>query len=166
MPRYTKQFDGFSCGPVAICNILKWGGFNVTLKAALGPIAAVCKCSRLRGTTNYHFDRSLRLFCKGFDLHVRRKYKPKLKDIENHLRDGGVVAINYKVGTYDDGPNKGYEWRHYMLITDISEDGREFGTVNSFSGKGQRAKTYWPRAWFKKDFLRYRGYKLWLISKD
>ncbi len=159
-PRYVKQRDQFSCGPVAIINILKWSGERFDCQDIIGPIQKLCKCSNPTGTNHPNFDKALRATTKmlgGF--HVRRVYKPKLPEVEKHLREGGVVALNYSWR-----PKKEKRGRHFMLLTGVSETGKSFLTVND-RGCALRRET---RASIKNYNFRFQRtdphFKAWFIS--
>ncbi len=125
-PRYYKQRDQFRCGQLAVFNALKWaGGFKgVTAKQALPRLDALCECVKPLGTPHRALDRTLRSVGRDF-FDVRRVYRPKLKEIEKHLRAGGAIIINFRWKDLRGGEI--VDARHYVLVTDMSTSGNTSG---------------------------------------
>ena len=124
----------------------------------------VCECTEPNGTNHAAFDRALRITAEVLpvNLKVRRVYKPKLGQIEEHLKAGGILVLNYRWRRKDEGA------RHFMLVTKISDTGKSFLVVNDHrSGRAARRIT---RKTFKNWNLRYqrtdRSYKAWFISVE
>ena len=160
MVRYTRQYNEYTCGPVAIINALKWSGHKATLKQDLKLFAQECRCEPCNGTSHGNFDRVLRAKSNG-RFTVRRRVCPNLADIEQHLlRPKCAVIINF---LRVDENEKELD-AHYALLTGITES-EKFMQINSFNGKtvematkqqllrdlekrkGKNGKIY-PRAWF------------------
>jgi hypothetical protein len=81
--------------------------------------------------------------------------------MEEHLRSGGIVVLNYRWVADE----KGFS-RHFMLLTKISTLGKSFLTVNDFkNGPAIRRIT---RKTLKKFNLRFQRpdphYKAWFVS--
>jgi len=153
MPRYAKQLDRYSCGPTAIANMLKWGGVRLNYKRDRKRLIADCGSSFLRGTSSKMFNSVLRFYGNMLGVSVRRKYRPKLADIDRHLSQGGIVIVNYE-------HRKG---RHYAVITE--GDGRTYNTVNAY--RVRKAVHTITRRMLKREMLYYRTsfpFKLWLID--
>lgn len=165
LPRYYKQRDKFSCGPVAIFNALKWAGAKdgLTAKRALPPLSRLCECSKYNGGTKHTaMDRTLRIAGKRcFD--IRRVYTPKLGEIEEHLRAGGALILNFRWHEMRNG--KMVDARHYVLITDISLFGEYFGVVNYSSKRPVYQRIH--RDTVKKRLMRFRQtpFKAWFLTK-
>lgn len=60
-PRYLKQRNRFSCGVIALLNVLKWAGYNITYKRDFKRAYNSCKCSRDGVYPNY-FDIAIRRY--------------------------------------------------------------------------------------------------------
>lgn len=161
MPRFTKQRDRYSCGPVAILNALRWSGMDAPYKELIDIFQKVCNCEPGRGTNHSDFDRALRFF--GTDLfRVRRVQRPCLGKIEQHLRDDGCVILNYR---WTRG-GKGY--RHFSLVNGVSPSGATFFLVNdSTVGPAQQAL---GRRAFVNEILRYQRvdphFKGWFLTQE
>jgi len=159
--RYVKQRDKYSCGPVAIMNVLKWAGYAFNYEDSLPVLQKLCKCISVTGTKHANFDRALRLVTSRFKVFkVRRVHRPKLWQIEEHLREGGLVILNYYWRKDEEGH------RHFMLLDGVSDSGKSFSTINDFSkGPAYRRMT---RRKFKRWNLRFQKhdphYKAWFIS--
>ena len=102
--RYIKQRDRFSCVPVCVINILKHHGFNVTYDD-LGRYRNYLHCRPGVGT---YRDIYIPYFLERFYSSII--YSPKLKDIDDHIDGGGIVAVSY---TWKQGSNRG---NHTALI--------------------------------------------------
>lgn len=169
MIRYTKQRDKFSCGPVAIMNAVKWTGSECTYAKRIGLFRDLCLCrpvsrepDRLGGTSHANFDQALRRTAEahgGFD--VLRVYRPKLPRIEEHLRSGGIIIMNYYWEV------KGKVGRHFCILESISDSGKTFRTVNDV--KAGPAIMAIRRRTFVKGNLRFQRsdphYKAWFLTK-
>lgn len=162
--RYVKQRDKYSCGPVAVMNVLKWVGVEFNYQERIDVMRRVCECRPPNGTKHAAFDRALRITAEllPVDLRVRLVYKPKLGQIEEHLRAGGIIVLNYRWRRGGEGA------RHFMLVTKISDTGRSFLVVNDHrSGRAARRIT---RTKFKNWNLRYQrtdqSYKAWFIHVE
>jgi predicted secreted Zn-dependent protease len=157
MPRYAQQIGRTSCGPTAIANVLKWVGVKLNYKRDRRQLMKDCCCTSLYGTSFARFNYVLRHYAEQVGFTVRRKYKPKLADIDRHLKCGGIAAICYE---HQYG-------RHYALI--VAGDGKRYDMVNAFRGAPavDKDRTRWE---LKHRVLYYRKstypFKLWLISKD
>lgn len=161
MPRFTKQRDRYSCGPVAILNALRWSGTDAPYEDLIDILQKVCNCEPGRGTNHTDFDAALRFF--GTDLfRVRRVHRPCLSTIEEHLQADGAVILNYRWF------GNGRHFRHFALACGVSPDGRDFYVVNdSRHGpalQGLRRKD------FVKETLRYQRvdphFKGWFLTQE
>ena len=125
MPRYVRQWDDFSCGPIAILNALKWAGVRASIKRDYKRLLVLTKCSFPNGVCRFYLAPAL---YKNREFFVRRPRGATMRTVENHLRSGGVVLLSY--GIYGDGKRRG----HYTLLTRVSETGRSFTTINYYVG--------------------------------
>ncbi|MCI0527014.1 MAG: hypothetical protein L0Y56_06105 [Nitrospira sp.] len=170
MPRYTKQRDRYSCGPIAIINALRWAGEPASYER-LSRLQALCDTKPGEGTMHSPFDRALRMM-SGSVFSVQRVYRPKLRAMERHLRKGGAIVINWQWRAGDITPrqmtdeNFGKRWaRHFALLVGINSRGR-FQVINVY--RAHKAFHTLSREAFKKEFLHqrsYPGYKGWFLGK-
>lgn len=158
--RYMKQRDNYSCGPVAIMNVLKWAGLKFSYGEKIDYISKLCKCKAPGGSYHNHFDKALRNVTDGL-LKIQKIKRPKLAQIEEHLKTGGVVIINYAWKKID---KKG---RHYALIADINKSELSMLLINDFE-KGP-ARCWVSRQMFRTYNLRFQRtdpyYKAWFVYK-
>jgi len=159
MIHYVKQRDKFRCGPVAVLNSLRWVGADVSANYVY-ELSEKCKTKSygMSGTNYYNFDRILR--DEGQDLvNVKLILKPRLYEIEEHLREGGVVVLNYAWGQED-------SHRHYTFIPEESETGKTFVMVNEFDNRPAvtkvRRKTFVNRCFAHRND---DDAKAWLLTK-
>jgi len=110
---FIKQPDDFSCGPVAIVNVLKWLGRKVGHRY-LPKLRTLCGTTK-DGTIPYNF--ALTLIREVSDFGSVRKVKPSIRTLDSHLSKGGIVVIgyNYSVGKSEDA--------HYVVCTKKSKRG-------------------------------------------
>lgn len=161
MPRYVRQPDKFSCGPIANMNAFKWGGRRCTLKNDFWRLIRKCRCSPELGAPLKHFDRCLRDEAQGC-LKIAKRLRPSIREIEKHLRQrNGAVIINYQWICKKTGERHG----HFALFTDVSKTGRMFTGINAKRGitivscrrstllrhlrlRGLRCEHSYPTVWF------------------
>jgi hypothetical protein len=160
MTRYIKQRDNFRCGPVAVINSLRWAGADISTNYVYELTDKCLATPTNGGTPHYAFDRILREDGKGL-LNVDLILKPRMYEIEDHLKKGGVAVLNYVWFDERDGDSH----RHYVLITEESKSGRTFEVVNDF--KTRPAATKIRRKTFAKyfDFRNDETAKAWLLTK-
>lgn len=95
--RYVKQRDSYSCGPVAIINILKWLGVEKVTYKLLPFAQIICNCST-DGTHDIDIEKAM----KYLEITKKRKISPSIKEVDKHLISGGIILISY-VTIFDDG---------------------------------------------------------------
>ena len=163
-PRYVKQRDKFSCGPVAIMNVLKWSGMEFSHEYLRDWAGGLCECGPPDGTAHKKFEKGLRQASKAYGrpFTVRKVMHPTLAQIDEHLREGGAIVLNYYWRREDEGTSN----RHFMLVAGISDSGKSYLTVNDHrEGPAARWDT---RTLFKKSNLRFQktdsSFKGWFIS--
>lgn len=108
MPRYVRQRNNYSCGPVALLNALKWAGRKCSYKD-LCAIQAQCRTTK-QGTPFLDMVYAARLY-KG-DFSVVARHHVTLAKIDAHLKNGGIVILG-SVSTLRSADNY-----HYFLITE------------------------------------------------
>lgn len=107
MPRYVRQRDNYSCGPVAMLNAMKWAGATWLRYVDLPSFRSLCRTDRRRGTSFTGMVRAAR----HMPVLGARRAKPKVKlaDIDAHLGHGGAVIL----GSVSE-PMGGFHW---FLVT-------------------------------------------------
>jgi hypothetical protein len=163
MTRYARQQDNFRCGPVGILNALKWSGVAATVDRTLPYLCGLTGCVD-GGVRHREMDKALReAGCGHFTTRLVRR--PKLHEIENHLKSGGAIIVNY----YWEKKRRDYieTSRHYVLISDISPSGTYFGMVNYEKVRPTYQRVH--RNTIKKHVLRYQRvdkiFKAWFLTE-
>ena len=87
--KWIKQRDEYSCGPVAIINILKWLGVNATYKW-LPAVQNLCRCD-IDGTSTADIESALKRLC----IKYKKRMSPSLKKIDDHLNRNGIALVEY-----------------------------------------------------------------------
>jgi hypothetical protein len=127
MPRYTKQYDQYNCGPVAVVNALKWAGEKVSYRECKFDIMDMCGGKQSYGAPPWILGETLGQIGRTtgrFD--VVRHSKLTLKDIERVLKEGKAILLIH--------PNRVTGGRHYVLMVNMLKDGSAFAMVNEFHG--------------------------------
>ncbi len=94
--RYIKQVDRTSCGPVALINVLKWLGCDVSYNNFIYMSKCICDWKDPRyeedgGVVNDGMDKALNYF----KINFKAIDNPKLSDFDTHLENGGAILISY-----------------------------------------------------------------------
>ena len=106
--KYVKQKDTYTCGPVALINVLRWAGQLKVNPKYLKAIKAICFTDKNQGTYSKEFDRAIKYFRPI--IKIKTKKKPDLKDIDNCVDKGGIVVIGYVYKFHE------IEQAHFALI--------------------------------------------------
>lgn len=112
MRRWLRQYDGFSCGPVALINLDKWRGKPVT-NQDLPRYRRRCRCRPKHGTFDTNFAHAV----------GSRPRHLTYQHFKQHLLSGGVAIIS----AWLDGG------KHLFFVRGVAEcnDGRQgFLAVN------------------------------------
>jgi len=118
MPNYVKQHDNYSCGPVAIINLCKWAGKNVSYKNDFAKITKMCKCKSPNGTFPENFNKCLRK-CLKKCTKIQEVIKPSMKQINKHLLCNQALVLRYEVKPLHN---------HFILI--VPSNGKTFTCIN------------------------------------
>lgn len=168
--RFIKQREEFSCGPVVIINALRWAGEYTPIHKYFVDICQLCKCSYARGSSELAFDWVLRNMGEAY-FTTRRVTRPTLKQVEDHLRAGGIVVMNtreelrrLKDSRY--GNRQWYARRHLYILADVSDSGTVFEAFNRYP-EGPISQPIF-RQQLKNEFRRGRkdrAFKAWFLNK-
>lgn len=118
MTKYVKQYDDYSCGPIAIFNILKWCDERPQYRL----IKQICNPDVHLGTVHANFCKALQHFLPQH-VSVRYLIQPDVDVVVQHLMVGGV-AIVCEHWTADD-----VEGEHYYCVA-ASKDTDSFVVIN------------------------------------
>lgn len=125
--KYVKQPDGYSCGPVAIINVLKWLGRPATL-ADLPKIQRRCRTDK-SGTHDTYLTLGLVKSIKGYG--TWEGAGPNIRVLRNHLKAGGVAIIGYFYHI------RGKEHGHYVVCIKYTKSGN-YVLINEADHKSER----------------------------
>lgn len=171
MPRYAKQRDKYCCGPVAILNALKWSGQNVAYEKNIRALKALTGQTPKHGTSNTNLYRALRVIGgKIFQsMRIRPRLRPTLPEIEEHVRKGGAVLLQYN-WIDKNGSQSPEKWNfsgHYILITEVSPSGHRFEVINGYTSTPAARRI--GREKFKRDMLGFQrgnpGVRGWFLTR-
>ena len=154
--RFCKQQDGFSCGPVALLNLMKWIGFNLKYREWIWIFRALCNTS-IDGTYDKDFDRAIRKLsrtCRCFS--VRKPKKKGIRKLRLHLNNPDNFAAI--VGHAEPHPSK--EWHYSFIIPDPDSD--KWVAINFNDGK----RFYTKKIIDPSEITKYTDTtSIWLIRK-
>ena len=156
--RYTKQYDHYSCGPVAIINALKWAGYSASLKKDKPRILKISKCKPPKGTSVFNLNKAI-LRCLELDLEYDDC--PDLRTLRAHLRTRqGAAILRYKWWS-----KKRKCWQgHYFLTTGLTSSGKYYYVINMFTGKVKQRRLAKK---FIKELSRNREQlRCWYLTKS
>jgi len=157
-----KQRDKYSCGPIAILNALRWADLDTPYEDWFDMLSAVCECGWPDVTLHRRFERALREIGRNF-CSMRRKFRPSIKEIEDHIYGGGAVILNYKWRRKNGETN-----RHFSLVVDVSQGGKTFYSVNDRRAGPAYQSVH--RKTFLKHNLRFRAsdppLKAWFLTLE
>lgn len=139
--RWIKQRDQCSCGPVAILNILKWLGRDVTYSKDFQHWKERCCCDRT-GTPLFGFVDALKSI-EG--IGVQPRTVPSVEVIDKAICEGKAVAM--KSAALFDGELNG----HFFIITDRTD--KSFYCVNIYGGH-----RWWGKESFEDRWLQHHLY--------
>lgn len=120
--RYLNQRDGYSCGPIAIINVLKWLGHRAT-EDQLPYFRNLCSTSIKDGTSAEDISSAL----DWYDNFIQYDFMPTvtLGRIVAQLKRG-IILLHYWINTDKEQDNG-----HYILIIGTTKKG--FLVVNEFN---------------------------------
>ena len=155
MPRYIKQKDDFSCGPVALLNVRLWAGQQITYKQNYEECKIMCKCSE-EGTQRSHFQRALNYFALN-SYNVYSNSHLNIQDLTNHINaDGAAVLLHYFPGAW---------YSHFCLVIGKKDD--DWIVINDDKKQlRQKLPHDEMKVHMKRQFIDGVWFpKLWLISQ-
>jgi len=117
--RYLRQKDGYSCGPIALMNAIKWSG-RKALYTDLKKFQRLCECTARRGCDRISLCKTLRKFF----INVKQTIIPKKRDIDQWLKLGNVVLLQYYWAK-----NRS----HFALIVEKTD--KTYRCINIYKGK-------------------------------
>jgi len=122
--KYSYQRDSYSCGPIALYNIMKWAGQKVSLKELIEVCGGRDEIKKI-GTDVSVFNNVL-LELPGIEVYGVW-YQAGLNLINNHLKTGGIVALSYLTD----------ECGHYALI--VGRTKKCYLVVNAYENRAVSA---------------------------
>ena len=166
-PRWIKQTDQFSCGPIAIANALKWSGEEFSWTTHGKGLKRDCKVSKEYGTETKDLNAALRKYCASTLSIVPRK-RLKLATIVDHVEGRGAVLLDFTwPWKWNMARPLGEREGHYSLLVDImgtqTQPAMFFKLINLDNDK---VASWIHREHFKKLALRgSTGDYNWLLKR-
>ena len=119
MPRFTRQYQANDCGPVALLNIMKWLGWNLTYKNHIEELKIACKYKNTDtfiGVKWWNIARALRKLTAN-KVQARAYEVTNLGALERHVKQGGAFILRYHIvnglmhyATVVPGKNGKFKW--------------------------------------------------------
>ena len=138
--RWIAQKNEFSCGPIAILNILKWIGFQVNYKKDYNFWKKKCKCD-YSGTHQSNFQ-----YCLNNLKNITNipKHRPTISSIEDALNTSQIVIMK---STFMVDSKK--DLGHFFIISEMTDD--KFFCINDFKSSHK----WYDKKVFAQYFLQY-----------
>jgi len=135
--RWIKQRNSYSCGPVALMNLLKWLGQPVNYDKDYPEMFAKCKCNK-EGTQLRNF---VKVLYEIEDIKITPRTVPNIWVIDEALSQNRAVILKtaYKENYELEG--------HFFLITEKTE--KSFFCVNLASKHGWASKASFQTHWLQ-----------------
>ncbi len=93
MPRYIKQRDNYSCGPVALINAARWSGSKEKIRSLRKRFMSECECT-FPGTSLGNFKKVINeIDC--FKIHSMCK-QPSIGRLDYNLDVGRIVILRIR----------------------------------------------------------------------
>lgn len=160
MPRYVKQRDRYSCGPVAIINALKWAGYPASYDS-IKYLRRLCKCKPYSyeedwtGTRSGDFTAAIIKAGHAKAFYCQYALQPSVETVRAHLDSGGAVVVLVLMG----------EDAHYALFVGHCP-GHILGINYDFKHAVIDMSTNSLRSLLKKGKIKGNLYpEVWLLSK-
>ena len=158
MPRYLRQRDRFSCGPICLLNIVKFQGEKVTYEADYPAWRDFVNCGIFRvkrksggisknGTSVRAFNRVAR------QLGCRRMRTPNMRKMDKCLANGFALALQVRYNSYH---------AHFFLITQRRKDA--LYCVNLY--EGETAGWISRKKFYNDNRKHTTEFRVWVVPKD
>lgn len=119
--RWIAQRNKYSCGPIAILNVMKWAGLQVNYKKDYKFLSQKCRCTK-DGTHQYSFQKCLDNIK---NTSVLQKNLPTIASIEESIESKSIVVMK---SSYLLRPKK--VEGHFFIISEMTDD--QFFCVNVY----------------------------------
>jgi len=165
-PRWIRQRDGYSCGPIAICNVAKWASIHPwdSWEKSRERLGGLCRTSRTHGTSNASFESALRSVGRG-KLKIVRRARWKLDELAEWIEERGCIVIDFVVPlAHNMAKAVNNRDAHYVTVVDImGPKGSEwFKVINIDSSE---TVSWVSREQFNWLFMRRRkGDRIWKVK--
>lgn len=147
--KYINQIDKYSCGPIAILNVMRWAGCK-TPYSYIYCLRSILNIRKEKGSWSTDIDRLLRCINK---VHVLKHDFIKLEYINTVLTNNKIVVLQHPVKV-----NEG----HFTII--VSKQNNRYKLLNPFYSSSYLSKSkllkLLNRTW--PDGVRN---KAWIITK-
>ena len=154
MPRYIRQRDRHSCGPICLLNICKFQGKKVTYRDDLLAWKRFCNCGSYydgTGTKNGTTVRAFHRVCR--ELGGRRMRSPNMRKMHQKLEEGFALAIQVRY-TRDNG--------HHFLIDRTRRNA--FRCINLY--RGETAGWTTKKRFYREQRKHTLAFRVWVIPKE
>jgi hypothetical protein len=94
MPRYTRQYNRKTCGPVVVANAVKWAGAKLSYRKKQKALWRECHRGCRLGSSWSGMGRALRRYGKGY-LRASRWMPMRLRDFERRLANGEAAIVGF-----------------------------------------------------------------------
>lgn len=132
MIRYVKQKNKYTCGPVAIINIMKWCGYNTSYKKDIKKIIKTTNTD-VGGTYFYEIGLALE---NVRNIKTLIRHKINITEIKKQLKMNNVVLIDFdwncnKINKKIDNSSL----RHCSLVIGYNNETKKYKIVNHYKNE-------------------------------
>ncbi len=116
--KYIRQPTHFSCGPIALYNLVLWCDYHTTVLWCDNPspkftyrrIYGMSNVDPSAGTLFKEFNNIVQEISNHYNLKVYLSNAPKLYNVKKHLDNGGLVLLNFH---WEENSRSG---DHYIML--------------------------------------------------
>lgn len=126
--QYLKQPNTYTCGPIALHNLILWTQFQVPKDLSYEKLEQLCQIKLPLGTSCRHFEAALAQIQRQLDLQIVYRKQPTYRQITSHLEGGGIMILLYHWDGRSPGSpiNRETYGRgfcdHFVLVTEFQRD--------------------------------------------
>lgn len=159
MPRYVRQRDRWSCGPIAVLNALRWVGLDLPYSFAMNELWRDLHVRPPKGTCYYDVDDYLKAAAKISGLFKVQEFfpSPPTSRLIEHLQAGGAIIFRYR------WKYRGKVGYHLEFLADCSPSGRRILAINA---RKRKTKSWFNLHQFKAcEFSSPSSTVAWLLTR-
>lgn len=153
MPRYIRQKDRFSCGPVCVLNVFKFQGEPVSYQGDYPIWRKACQCGRKRKGRSLMGTPTKRWLTIMRKIGVKRLLSPNMRKMHKKLEQGFALTVMVRYTRTQ---------AHVFLITKTRKNA--FYCVNVY--KDATAGWMTKKRFYREQKKHCTEFKVWSVPKE